>query len=115
MHVVLIGDVHQLPPVACTSFFKGMVQSKRDRVTLIDTIHAQGVSLFKDFVKFDLKKQMRAAEDPQHAQFIADMMTTTTGLSDTMIRMMLDKQIKPSDVKNDPNHTDIMISCIYFS
>ena len=104
-HMVLVGDVHQIPPICKTPFYTAMITSETDSTTMINPCYVKGVQLFKLFKWFNFEKQERCSSDPIHKKLINDMCNNEGRMTDEMLSQILDKQLKKEDVERYPSHT----------
>ena len=82
-HIIITGDFFQLDPVGnaplystLLKVFKVVPERNRDKLSLYNKANkplVTGANLFSKFKLYELKEQMRAADDPKQIQLIEDM------------------------------------------
>lgn len=105
--IITMGDFYQLPPVKGRSLFSSAwklyglnQQLNKDGV---ENPLSRGTMLFSKLQKFDLKQQMRAAEDVSHTEFLNQIRDPKNGqdrIDKTKVQAL--KPITSTDFQQDP-------------
>ncbi len=110
--VIAMGDFFQLPPVRpaetlYSAALKWLEEKQHmNRNHSLSGPRCNGIRIFTTFEKIELMEQMRAAEDPNHTEFIKTLRTTSEK-SKTLTKEWLGsiKTLKTEDVQNDKSWT----------